>query len=271
MPRPVPMPDSFKEAAATYTISNLSIGDLRRRFGVSNHTIKKWLADLGVAEKSVSQVLSAQRIGKPSNRKGSKHSEESKERMSKSSLGRKPTTLGFKFSEESKMKMSEAAKRRWSKSVVRIKEVTEKAKRCKKVYVRKSPRVLLSPDERNARTKARDACKRMLRRILTMTRIRKDAKTEVLLGYTKNDLRAHIEAQFADGMGWDKRDSFHIDHIKPVAQFFREGIYDPSVINALANLQVLTPQENRAKSDSFNERNRKQALIIDKDGTRAYG
>lgn len=125
--------------------------------------------------------------------------------------------------------------------------------------------------ERVARQKSRDACKRMLRRILTMARVKRDGRrSELLLGYTKLELRLHIESQFRAGMSWDARDSFHIDHIKPVAQFFREGCFDPAVINALSNLQVLTPSENRAKSDSFSDAPRKQALIIDHSGTRAY-
>lgn len=88
-----------------------------------------------------------------------------------------------------------------------------------------------------------------------MVRVRKDRRTEALIGYTKEELRAHIEAQFRPGMSWTRRHSFHIDHRKPVAAFLREGITDPAVINALSNLQVLTPAENRAKSDRYQEIN----------------
>lgn len=50
-------------------------------------------------------------------------------------------------------------------------------------------------------------------------------------------------------MSWSSRGSFEIDHKIPMAHFFNNGIFDPAVINALDNLQVLTPQENKSKSD----------------------
>lgn len=64
------------------------------------------------------------------------------------------------------------------------------------------------------------------------------------------DLRQHLEAQFRDGMSWESG-GFHVDHIKPVAAFIREGVTNPAVIHALDNLQVLTPRENLTKSDKF--------------------
>lgn len=73
--------------------------------------------------------------------------------------------------------------------------------------------------------------------------------TERALGYTSRELRAHIESQFQPGMSWSARGSFHIDHRTPVAEFFRRGVYDPVVINALSNLQPLTPAQNRKKAD----------------------
>ena len=127
----------------------------------------------------------------------------------------------------------------------------------------------LPADELDARNKTRQAMKTMLRRVLTMTRSRKDKKSEYILGYTKEELRSHLESQFRDGMSWSDRSSFHIDHIIPVAYFLRNGITDPAVINALSNLQVLTPEENRQKSDSFSEAPRRQALVIDSSGTRS--
>lgn len=88
----------------------------------------------------------------------------------------------------------------------------------------------------------------MLRRVLVMTRVRKDRRTEAMLGYSKEALR---KAQFRPGMSWGARESFHIDHKTPVAYFLRRGVTDPAIINALDNLQVLTPEENRRKSDSM--------------------
>ncbi|MGL5566685.1 MAG: hypothetical protein ACRDC4_13260, partial [Plesiomonas sp.] len=46
---------------------------------------------------------------------------------------------------------------------------------------------------------------------------------EGLCGYTNGDLIAHLEALFTDGMSWENRSEWHIDHIKPVAAFMAEG------------------------------------------------
>lgn len=107
---------------------------------------------------------------------------------------------------------------------------------------------LLSKAEKAARTKTRRAMKGMVRRVLTMARVRKDKKSETLLGYSKAQLRVHLESQFSPGMSWEVRESFHIDHIIPVKWFLDHGISDPAVINALSNLQVLPPLANRKKN-----------------------
>ena len=249
MPNPVPMPSAFPKAAIAYTDSAGSMNDLKKTFGVSLATIKKWLATLGVLENSKGAVLSAKKLGVPSQRKGAKHSAETLALLRKNASVWMPTTKGFVFTDESKAKMRAAAQHRMATTNSGQKMYAGRVKN------------KLPDEERAARAKSRNACKRMLQRILTMARVKKDGRrSERLLGYTKQDLRAHIEVQFRPGMGWNARESFHIDHIKPVAQFFREGVYDPVIINALSNLQVLTPAENRKKSDTF----------IDRNGTRAF-
>ncbi len=70
---------------------------------------------------------------------------------------------------------------------------------------------------------------------------------ESYLGYTKNEFINHIESQFKDGMSWDNRSEWHIDHIKPIIAFIKEGVTDIKVINALSNLQPLWAKENLSK------------------------
>jgi|SRR5580704_6558903 hypothetical protein len=72
----------------------------------------------------------------------------------------------------------------------------------------------------------------------------KEGHTEDLLGYSAAELAAHLEAQFVDGMSWEDRSAWHIDHIKPVREFAREGVTDPAIINALSNLRPLWAREN---------------------------
>lgn len=77
------------------------------------------------------------------------------------------------------------------------------------------------------------------------------SKYESLLGYTQEEFIAHIESKFKDGMSWERRSEFHIDHIRPVSSFIKQGITDPAIINALSNLQPLWKKENLEKGDKW--------------------
>lgn len=72
-----------------------------------------------------------------------------------------------------------------------------------------------------------------------------------LLGYSLNDLTAHLEAQFWPGMTWDNygRGGWHIDHVRPLATFSYETPDDPEFREAwaLSNLQPLWEWDNIAK------------------------
>lgn len=81
--------------------------------------------------------------------------------------------------------------------------------------------------------------------------IKKTQKTKDLIGCSVEFLREHIEKQFRDGMAWDKPNSFHIDHIRPVSSF---NLLDPEQLKQAfhwTNLQPLTPEENMKKGAIF--------------------
>lgn len=184
--------------------------------------------------------ISSKMTGKPSSRLGATHRSDSKQMMSARAMGNK-RCVGRKISAESIEKIR--------KSNILAHPKKDKAEKPVFVGPRKPKGRWVHPEEKQAMDHVRSALKRMLRRVLTMSRVRKDLPTEQLLGYSKDELRRHLESKFNDQMSWSDRGSFHIDHITPVAHFFRRGIYDPAIINALSNLQVLTPEQNRRKSD----------------------
>lgn len=99
-----------------------------------------------------------------------------------------------------------------------------------------------------ARTPEVMAARDMLKRVLKLIGKRKRTRTEAALGYTAIELRAHLEAQFGDGMSWKNWGDWHIDHIKPISVMVAEGITDPAVINALSNLRPLWSEENLTRS-----------------------
>jgi len=94
-------------------------------------------------------------------------------------------------------------------------------------------------------------CRKLLARIILITGRKKKTKTELELGYSKDELRANMESKFTEGMSWKNHGEWHIDHIKPVSVFISEGETDPKVINALDNLQPLWAKDNLSKGAKY--------------------
>jgi hypothetical protein len=70
-----------------------------------------------------------------------------------------------------------------------------------------------------------------------------------LLGYTQDELHAHIERQFTKGMSWENIGEWHIDHIVPLSSFTITGPDDPELRRAwaLTNLRPLWASQNIRK------------------------
>lgn len=101
--------------------------------------------------------------------------------------------------------------------------------------------------------KVKNSIRTMLQNCLKRAHKKKTDHTYTLLGYTSADLKAYLESMFKPGMSWLNRSEWHIDHIKPVIQFIKEGITDPAIICALSNLQPLWAQENLQKNAKWTE------------------
>jgi hypothetical protein len=84
---------------------------------------------------------------------------------------------------------------------------------------------------------------------------RLQAYSETILGYTREELRTHIESLFTDGMTWENYGGCHhgrnntwvIDHIVPINFYLASGVEDPRVVNRLDNLRPLWSKENHLK------------------------
>lgn len=75
----------------------------------------------------------------------------------------------------------------------------------------------------------------------------KNTKTAQILGCSFEELKVHIESQFKEGMSWENRNLWHIDHIMPVSM---AETYDEVIrLNHYRNLRPLWAHENLAKSD----------------------
>lgn len=76
--------------------------------------------------------------------------------------------------------------------------------------------------------------------------------TAAMLGYSIQELKAHLERQFARGMSWANMGDWHIDHIVPLSSFQITASDDPTLRQAwaLPNLRPLWAAENIKKKDS---------------------
>lgn len=79
----------------------------------------------------------------------------------------------------------------------------------------------------------------------------REKSTRELVGCSWRELKAHIESMFKDGMNWDNRSSWHIDHIKPCALFDLTKTDEQRKCFHFTNLQPLWAAENLRKSDTY--------------------
>jgi hypothetical protein len=94
--------------------------------------------------------------------------------------------------------------------------------------------------------------------------IRKSRRWEELVGYTLDDLRAHLETTLPAGSTWADflQGDLEIDHVVGLEHFRFENEDDPAfrVAWALGNLQFLTKPKHREKSKEANRRRARERL-----------
>lgn len=95
------------------------------------------------------------------------------------------------------------------------------------------------------------ACRNMLKRVLRKGKVNKIGGSYEMLGYDREELMSHLESLFTEGMSWSNYGEWHIDHIVPVSWWLKNGVKDPSMINALINLQPLWKRDNMVKRDKL--------------------
>jgi len=99
--------------------------------------------------------------------------------------------------------------------------------------------------------RANCACRNALKRVLKATKNSKKWSTEQTLGYDFKEFKRYIEEQFEPWMSWSNHGKWHVDHIKPLSLFIKEGVTDPKIINALSNLQPLKAIDNMVKGCNY--------------------
>lgn len=127
----------------------------------------------------------------------------------------------------------------------KIRQISKKRAGKRREYIRRWQREFNKTDEGRAIAFMRKCIYRCLSN--------KTDRTYSLLGYTAAELADSIRDRFLDGMSWENHGLWHIDHIKPISAFIKDGINCPKTINSLDNLQPLWAQENLSKGAKYND------------------
>jgi hypothetical protein len=96
-----------------------------------------------------------------------------------------------------------------------------------------------------------DRIRRTLNRALSRQFARKSARTFELTGCTPDFLKGWIEGQFVNGMSWENRKTWHVDHWIPVAAFQLSDAEEQKWAFNYRNLRPLDRLENQSKSDTL--------------------
>jgi hypothetical protein len=76
-------------------------------------------------------------------------------------------------------------------------------------------------------------------------------------GCTLGQLMQHLESQFEDGMSWDRRSEWHIDHIYPMCAIDPSNAAHVRAVNNYRNLRPLRSVDNWRKNGKVTEEARK--------------
>jgi hypothetical protein len=90
-----------------------------------------------------------------------------------------------------------------------------------------------------------------LRGFLRTKATTKTRRTCSYLGCTPKQLRMYLELQFTDGMTWENRSLWDVDHIIPVSWASPGNEWSMEVVFHFSNLQPLWKDENLRKRDSI--------------------
>lgn len=144
--------------------------------------------------------------------------------------------------EEKKALNRQSSERRRNRKKAYTPELIERDRKRQREYVRRRRREI--PQARLVST-----CRSRIKRALSGRA--KSGKTIELLGCNPEQLVAHIESQFKEGMSWATHGNgpghWHVDHILPIAWFNLESEPQQAAAFHYTNLQPLWAIDNHRK------------------------
>jgi len=117
---------------------------------------------------------------------------------------------------------------------------------------RRSQHPEISRDEsRKRRSNVKNRIRLNLGTRLYLAVEKKHGNTMELTGCSKDDLYAHLESKFTEGMNWENYGKWHIDHIKPCAFFDLTKEEEQKKCFHWRNLQPLWAIDNMRKGAKY--------------------
>jgi hypothetical protein len=105
----------------------------------------------------------------------------------------------------------------------------------------------------------RETIRRLINLSFTRHGILKSNRTNEILGCSYNQFKEYIQSKFVDGMNWDNRCEWELDHIIPISSAQSET--EVYLLNHYTNFQPLWRYDNRLKSDYYKEEDKNQFLF----------
>lgn len=95
----------------------------------------------------------------------------------------------------------------------------------------------------------KEKIRRRINEVLKKKKLTKCKSSTEVIGCSWEQLKKHLESQFKEGMSWDNKGKWHIDHIIPISTAkSKEEVYR---LNHYTNLQPLWAEDNLKKSDNY--------------------
>lgn len=124
---------------------------------------------------------------------------------------------------------------------------TEESKAYQKKYWKTEKYLKYLREKKKNNIQYRIACLLRTRLNKALHRLAKKGSAVSQLGCSIEYLKEYLASKFVDGMTWDNRGEWHIDHIKPLAAFDLEDIDQLSEACHYTNLQPLWAIDNIKK------------------------
>lgn len=106
---------------------------------------------------------------------------------------------------------------------------------------------------KNVQRSIKQRLRSRITRVLKRNKIRKTEKTIELIGCTWVDFKIHIESLFHEGMSWETRSLWHIDHIKPCSKFDLTDILQRNQCFHYTKMQPMWAEDNLSKHSKWQE------------------